>query len=404
MASKSLKSEAPNPGAPKVGAAQLRLLERLCTASGVSGDEGAVRKIVLDEIRPYVSELRVDALGNVLARRPGEHPGAGLRVMLAAHMDEVGFMIVQDEEQGIFRFDTVGSIDARQLVGKPVHVGRERVPGVIGSKPIHLTTAEERKQPLTLEVLRIDVGPENARRVKVGDWAAYATPFERLGPSLRAKALDDRLGVASLIELVKHAPGNIDLLAAFTVQEEIGGRGARVAAYAFDPHMAFVLDCTPAHDLPPWNAVREYSSRDYSSQEYPAPSSQASGKPSTSVFTSINDPENTRYNTKLGSGPAIYVADSATLSDPRLVRHVIETAEALKIPYQIRQPGGGGTDAGAIHQGRAGIPSLSISVPGRYLHTAVSLCRLDDWKNTLALVHAALSRLSPELLDNERGS
>ncbi len=360
---------------PRIAAAQIRLLERLCNACAVSGDEGAVRKIVLDEIRPHVGQVSVDTLGNVLAVRRGEGEDR-LRVMIAAHMDEVGFMLVSDEEQGIFRFEIVGGIDPRQLVGKPVLVGSERTPGVIGAKPVHLTTAEEHKQAFSLESLRIDVGPDNGRKVKVGEWATFATQFERVGPSLRAKALDNRLGVATLIEIVKHAPPNIDLLAAFTVQEEVGLRGARVAAYALDPQLAFALDSTPANDLPPWDAGQGDTPADRS--------------------------ENTRYNTRLGAGPALYIADSGTLSDPRLIRHVVETAEQFNIPYQLRQPGGGGTDAGAIHKQRAGIPSLSISVPGRYAHTAVGLCRLDDWKNTLALFHASLTYLSPAVLQVER--
>lgn len=360
---------------PRIGATQIRLLERLCTTNAVSGDEGAVRKIVIDEIRPYVSDLRIDALGNVLAVRQGQ--GADrLRVMLAAHMDEVGFMIVQDEEQGIFRFELVGGLDVRQLVGKPVSVGKDRTPGVIGAKPIHLSTSEERQKPITLETLRIDVSPDNARKVKVGDWATFATPFKRLGPSLSAKALDDRLGVVNLIELIKHAPDNIDLMVAFTVQEEVGLRGARVAAYALDPQLAFVIDATPANDLPPWNAGVCDNPADCA--------------------------ENTRYNTRLGAGPAIYVADAATLSDPRLIRYVMDIAERSGIPYQIRQPGSGGTDAGAIHKQRAGVPSLSISVPARYLHTPVSICRLGDWKNTLALLHVVLSHLTPAILQVAR--
>jgi putative aminopeptidase FrvX len=285
-------------------------------------------------------------------------------------------MIVDDDGEGIFRVEAVGGLDARQLAGKPVWVGRQHLPGVIGAKPVHLTSPEERKRALSLDTLRIDVGPENGKKVKVGDRATFATPFARLGPSLRGKALDDRLGVATLIELVRQAPSNIDLLAAFTVQEEVGLRGARVAAYALDPDLAFALDCTPANDLPAWNNAGQYDD------------------PSAG--------ENTRYNTRLGEGPAIYVADSSTLSDPRLIRHVVETAQALGIPYQIRQPGGGGTDAGAIHKQRLGIPSLSISVPGRYAHTAALLARLDDWKNTLRLVHAALTRLPIDLLSVER--
>jgi endoglucanase len=238
---------------------------------------------------------------------------------------------------------------------------------VIGAKPIHLTTEDERKKTIPKDSLRIDVGPENKTKVKVGDRATFATKYRRVGPSIQAKALDDRLGTASLIELVKHAPQNIDLLAAFTVQEEVGLRGARVAAYALDPDLAFVLDSTPAFDLPP-----------------------------------LDEGENVQYNTQLGAGPAIYVADRATLSDPRLIRHLIKTAEAEGIPYQIRQPGGGGTDAGAIHRQKSGIPSVSISTPGRYLHTAVSIARISDWKNTLALIYAALIRLTPKVFAEDR--
>jgi endoglucanase len=356
--------------APGFGEAQIALLERLCNACAVSGDEGEVRKIVLEEIGPHAGQVQVDALGNVLATRPGQGENR-LRVMLAAHMDEVGFMLTSDEEDGIFRFDTVGGLDAQQLVGKPVCIGKEHIPGVIGARPIHLTTSDERQQKVSLEGLRIDVGPGNGKKVKVGDRATFATRFARLGDSLRAKALDDRLGVATLIELLRNAPPNIDLLAAFTVQEEVGLRGARVAAYALDPQVAFALDCTPANDLPPWDSDEGRN-------------------------------ENTRYNTRLGAGPAIYLADSSTLSDPRLAQHLAQTAEALGIPYQLRQPGGGGTDAGAIHKQRLGIPSISVSVPGRYAHTAAGLARLDDWKNTYSLMYHALSRLGPDIFAIDR--
>jgi len=355
---------------PEIGEEQLALLERLCNACAVSGDEGEVRKIVLEEVRPYAEQVTVDALGNVLVSKTGQGENR-LRVMLAAHMDEVGFMLTGDDEDGIFRFDTVGGLDAAQLIGKPVCIGKEHVPGVIGARPIHLATREELSQKISLESLRIDVGQGNGGKVRIGDRATFATQFARLGPSLRAKALDDRFGVASLITLVQHTPPNIDLLAAFTVQEEVGLRGARVAAYTFDPQAAFALDCTPANDLPPWE-------------------------------TDEGRIENTRYNTRLGAGPAIYLADSSTLSDPRLARHLVQTAEALGIPYQLRQPGGGGTDAGAIHKQRLGIPSISLSVPGRYLHTAAGIARLDDWKNTFALIYHALSRLSPDLFALER--
>lgn len=352
---------------PKIGKAQINLLERLCNACAVSGDEGQIRKIILEQIDAQVDEVKIDALGNLLVTRRGSSGGEGkdgkrLRVMLAAHMDEIGLMLTHDEGDGVYRFEMVGGIDERILAGKAVLVGKEGLPGVIGVKPVHLAEREERERGLTIDNLRVDIGPAGGR-VKVGDRATFTTRFTRLGSSLLGKAMDDRLGVATLIELVKHAPANIDLLAAFTVQEEVGLRGARVAAYAFDPDMAIALDSTPAFDLP------------------------------------LDDgEENTRYNTRLGGGPAIYIADGATLSDPRLIRHLVSTAEKYNIPFQFRQPGGGGTDAGAIHKQRSGIPSVSISVPGRYAHTPATIVRLEDWRNTLGLVHAALTDITPTIL------
>jgi endoglucanase len=350
----------------KIGASQLRLLERLSNACAVSGDEGEVRKIVLESIRPLVDHIEVDALGNVLAVRTGHAPGPRLRVMVDAHMDEVGFMLTKDEGDGFYRFDTIGGIDPRFLAGKVVLVGKDHTPAVIGAKPIHLVEKDETKKMLSLDSLRMDVG-QTGTKVKVGDRATFATRFDRLGPSLRGKALDDRLGVATLIELARHVPDHIDLLLSFAVQEELGLRGAGVAAYALQPDVAFALDCTPANDLPVW---------DHS--------------------------ENNTYNTRLGAGPALYIADSRTLGDPRLFGFLMTVAESQGIPYQIRQPGGGGTDAGAIHLQHSGIPSISVSVPGRYLHTPASLVRLEDWQNTLALMVHALTQLTPALLSAER--
>jgi tetrahedral aminopeptidase len=345
---------------PTFGNPQLKLLERLCNIIAVSGDEGEVRKVVLESVKPYADEVKVDALGNVLVTRTGRGRRRA-RVMLDAHMDEVGFMIVDEEGEGLYRFETVGGIDVRHLVGKQVYVGRERTPAVIGAKPIHLMNGDEYTKKVPLDALRIDLGLSG--KAKVGDRAGFATRFRRVGPSIMAKSIDDRIGVATLIELLRQAPPNIDLCAAFSVQEEIGLRGAKVAAQYFNPDLAIAIDSTPANDLP------------------------------------LHDgSENTSYNTKLGRGPAIYVADGSTLHDPRLVRFLRETAEAEKIPYQIRQPGGGGTDSGAIQRALAGIPTVSVSVPHRYTHSPVSIARLDDWKHTLNLLHAALKRITPELL------
>lgn len=350
---------------PQVGDEQLRLLERLSNACAVSGDEGEVRKIVLEEVRPHADEVKVDALGNVLVTRrgSGEHP---LRVMVAAHMDEAGLMITSDEGDGIYRFESVGGVSATDFSGKVMWAGKGHIPAVIGIKPIHLLEPAELKRQFTIDSLRLDVGPA-AGKVKIGDRATFATTFIQQGPSLRGKALDNRLGVATLIELVKHAPPQLDLLAAFTVQEELGLRGARVAAFSLNPDLAITLDSTPAFDLPAWDVD-----------------------------------ENVRYNTRLGSGPAIYVADSGTLYDPRLVRYLVETAKVHGIPYQIRQPGGGSTDAGAIHKQRLGVPSVSVSVPGRYHHSPAAIVRLSDWQHTMNLVATALFHLTSKVLEGER--
>ena len=348
-----------------IGTPQIKLLEKLCNAMSVSGDEGEVRRIVLEEVKPYADEVKVDALGSVLVRKRAStslsKSKKPLRVLLDAHMDEVGFMIVNDEGEGFFQIEVVGGIDPRHLVGKQVIVGKDHTIGVIGAKPIHLTTVAEREQAINVESLRIDLGPEG--KAKVGDHATFATKFKRVGPSIMTKSIDDRIGVAILIELLKHAPKNIELCLSFSVQEEIGLRGAKVAAHYFDPDLAIVVDSTPARDQP-----------DYEGKE------------------------NFTYNTKLGLGPAIYLANSSAIDDPRLVRFLEETAIKEKIPYQFRQPGGGGTNAGSIQQSRAGVPVVSVSVPHRYTHSPISISRVDDWKNTLNLLHASLKRITPSII------
>jgi endoglucanase len=345
---------------PTIATPQIKLLEKLCNAMSVSGDEGEVRRIVLEEVKPHADEVKVDALGSVLVRKKARGKKS-LRVLLDAHMDEVGFMIVHDDGEGFYQFQTVGGIDERHLVGKQVIVGKDHIPGVIGAKPIHLTDAGERSHTVDVDSMRIDLGPEG--KAKAGDRATFAAKFKRVGPSIMSKAIDDRIGVAILIELLKNAPEHIELCLAFSVQEEIGLRGARVAGYYFDPDLAIAVDSTPARDLP------DFDSR-----------------------------ENYTYNTKLGLGPAIYPAHAPVISDPRLVNFLVEVGAKHKIPHQFRQPGGGGTDAGAIQQARAGVPVVSVSVPHRYTHSPVSVARVDDWKNTLNLLHAALQEMSPALL------
>lgn len=342
------------------------LVEKLSNASGVSGAEGSVRAIVKEQLDALKLIYRVDALGNVLVEHSCGKPGA-LRIMLASHMDEVGLMIVEEDEGGLYRIEIVGGIDPRVLPGKTVWVGKQRLPGIIGARPIHLTEDDERKNPISIDSLRIDLGPGGAGKAKPGDRAVFATEFHSNGFSYSGKALDDRLGVAILLTILAEPQKDIDLLAAFTTQEEIGLRGARVAAYALNPDAAFAIDATPANDLPAWN-----------------------------------DDENTGYNTRLGYGPAVYIADGSTLSDPRLVKLLRQTAQKENIPYQIRQPGGGGTDAGSIHKQREGIPSISLSVPIRYAHTPCSIAWQSDIANTLYLIQTVLRKFPADLFSSSR--
>jgi putative aminopeptidase FrvX len=350
-------------------ASLLTNLKHLSNAPGVSGDESAVRRIVIDLIKDHVDDLRVDTLGNVLAvKRARGTATRSVRVMLDAHLDEIGFMIFGANSDGSLKFRAVGGIDDRILPGKAVLVGPDRIPGVIGVKPIHLLDGE--MSVMKIEDLAIDIGAasesEANNLVTVGQTAVFATEFRTWSGATNGaasgKALDDRAGCAVLIEILRGQRLPIEILAAFTVQEEVGLRGAQVAAHTFDPDAAVAIDATPANDLPP-------------------------------VIEQDLSP-----NTRLGHGPAIYVMTRHDLSDPRLVRHFMTTGDALKIPYQIRQPGGGGTNAGGIIPTRSGVPTISVSVPARYIHSPASLIYLKDVRATVALVRDSVARLTPQVL------
>jgi putative aminopeptidase FrvX len=343
---------------PKSG---ITLLKRLSEACGVSGGETAVRTIVLEALKGKIKEAKTDALGNLLVRCR-TRGRISKRVMVAAHMDEVGLILMQPGAEGMWKFEAVGGVNEQTLPGKAVWIGKNRAPGVIGVKPTHLIEKEESERPIKIDSLAIDAGAKDkdgaAAMFHPGERAAFATPFRVERGAMFGKALDDRLGVAALIELAADPPPGIELLAAFTAQEEIGLRGARVAAHALDPQLAIVLDATPAADMPMWDGG-----------------------------------ENVAYNTKCGGGPAIYVSDGRMISDSHMVRLLTGAAIKRGIRYQIRQPGGGGTDAGAIHLARAGVPSVSVSVPCRSLHAPVSTARFDDWRALTALVRGALEDL-----------
>lgn len=340
------------------------ILRELSEAIGVSGNEGGVRAVILDALREHVDEVKVDALGNVLAFKRGTGRDR-LRVMLSAHMDEIGLMVVGHDGDGFLRVDAVGGIDPRLLPGTTVLVGPEHMPGVIGIKPIHLAKEDERERVLQIEDLAVDVGANGKDEAKklapLGTTIAFATRFRELGPTVSGKAFDDRAGCAVLVELVRGARFRCDLHAVFTVQEEVGLRGAQVAAYAIAPDCAFALEGTVADEIP--------------------------------------KDKDTSPTSELGKGPAITVMDRSFIADRRLVRLLTGTAEALGIPYQLKQPGVGGTDSGAIHQTRQGVPSATVAVPCRYIHSPVSILSLDDLNNTVRLMRESLARLTRRVLD-----
>jgi endoglucanase len=238
---------------------------------------------------------------------------------------------------------------------------------VIGVKPIHLLEGREDQKVLKIESLVVDIGASSKDEAKklapMGTYVAFATQFRDLGPTVSGKAFDDRAGCAVLVELLQGERYGFDLYAAFTVQEEVGLRGARVAAYAIEPDCAFALEGTIADDIP----------------------KDKEGSPTT----------------ELGKGPAITVMDRSFIADRRLVRLLTSTADELGIPYQFKQPGIGGTDAGAIHLAREGVPSVAVAVPSRYIHSPVAILSREDFENTVRLMRESLSRLTRNTLKRE---
>lgn len=339
------------------------MLKALSEAFGPSGCEGEVREVILGAIADKVDEYRVDALGNLIGLRKGT-ANPGFKVMVAAHMDEVGFMITHADESGLLHFTKVGGIDDRVLPAKVVRIGEKRLPGVLIIKPIHLLKQEERKKVMTYDQLAIDVGvsskAEAEKLVQKGDYAVFDVGFGDLGSLVKGKAFDDRAGCAVLVSLIEGGPYPFDLYAVFTTMEEVGLRGARVAGYSVMPDAAFVLEGTICDDSP--------KERDVS--------------PTTEV----------------GKGPAISFMDRSVIADRRLVRLVIETAEAEGIPYQFKQPGKGGTDAGAIHLAQTGVPTVPVSVPSRYIHSPVSMLSKSDFEHTVRLMSSVLRRLTPDVV------
>jgi len=341
------------PAAPEIN---FGLLKRLCETPAVPGREEQLREVLRAVLAERCDSVETDVLGNVIGRRRGT--GTGPRVMLAAHMDEIGFFVRHIDDKGFLRLQPVGGFDARVLVAQRVLVHGYRcsegpLRGVLSlaTKPIHLLSAEEAKPP-KLEEFFVDVGlpAERARELaEVGDPVTLDRTVERAGECAIGKAMDDRAGVYVLVEALRLAERTAaEIVAVATAQEEIGSRGAMAAAYHLEPTVAIALDVTLAVDIP-------------------------------------GGSEHERV-TQLGKGPAIKLMDSSSVSHPKLVRHVRDLAERAGIPYQLEVLPRGGTDAGPIQRSRGGVPTLTLSIPTRYVHTVNEMVHLRDLAQAVQLL------------------
>ena len=340
----------------------LENLKALCALDGVSGDEDRVRDFIRRQAEPWAETVRTDALGNLIVHKRGRKP-AGNKLLLCAHMDEVGLIVTRATEDGFLRFDFVGGVDRRVALGKPVVLGPDKIPGVIGMKAIHMLSAEERKKVPKTEALYLDIGAadkeEALSKVPLGTYGAFVGEPEELGDGLlKAKAIDDRVGCAILLELLKEDLP-LDVTFAFTAQEEVGTRGAFGAAFSVTPEAALVLETTTAADLPGVEGARRVC----------AP----------------------------GRGPVISYMDGGTIYDRSLFETLRRLAEERQIPWQVKEYIAGGNDARTIQRSKAGVRVAALSAAVRYLHAPASVGSLSDFEDMLKLTRAFLEHTAETL-------
>lgn len=334
------------------------MLKELTTLNGVSGKEGAVREYIKNKVAPYADEIITDKMGNLIAIKKGKSNTK--RFMICAHMDEVGFIVKGITDDGFLKFAEVGGIDARLLVGKRVYVGENGVTGVLGIKAVHMTTAEERKTPVKMKDMYIDIGcdskEEAEKKASLGDYIYFDSEYVEFGNNkIKAKALDDRVGCANLIRIVEKLQPEYDTYFVFTVQEEVGLRGAKTAAKSIMPDAALILEGTICADT-------------------------------------CDAPESAHVST-MGKGPVLSIMERSSRSDIEFVKMIENTAKTADIPYQFKRTGAGGNDAGAIQVTGGGVKTAVISVPCRYIHSAVSVIDKTDFENTYKLALAVCKNI-----------
>jgi endoglucanase len=339
----------------------IELFREICEAPGAPGYENKIRKVILREIKDFADEISVDNMGNVIALRKGN--GDGPKLMVAAHMDEIGFMVSHIDEHGFLRFHPLGGFDPKTLTAQRVIVhGKKDLMGVMGSKPIHVMTAEERAKLPVLTDYFIDIGLPYEEVIK---YVSVGTPITRerglieIGHCVNSKSIDNRVSVFMLVETLRELKGvdlPCDFYAAFTVQEEVGLRGASVAAHQVDPDFGIALDTTIAYDLP---AARNHE-----------------------------------MITRLGEGVAIKVMDSSVVCDQRMVRFMQDRAEAAGIKFQMEVLPAGGTDTGALQRyGKRGSIAGALSIPTRHLHQVIEMAHKEDIRNGIDLLKECILHL-----------
>ena len=336
------------------------LLKKLSDAHGISGYEDEVREIVKAELEDVVDEIRIDRMGNLICVKNGGE----FKEMIAAHMDEIGFMVKHIDDKGFIRFTPIGGWFDQIALGQRVilHGNKGKVYGVIGSKPPHLMKGDERKKAIELKDMFIDVGASSKDEVldmgvEVGTPITIDRELVTLGKRVTGKALDNRAGLAMMILALKETKSDATIFAVGTVQEEVGLKGAKVSAFAIEPDVAIATDVCIATDYP--------------------------------------GTESAHMDVELGKGPAITIADASgrgLIASRKVLEWLRSTAEKYEIPYQLEVAEGGTTDATAIHLTKEGIPTGVISVPARYIHSPVEVIDVEDLKNGAKLIARALER------------
>jgi putative aminopeptidase FrvX len=349
----------------------LTMLKELTDAKGIPGNEREVREVMRKYIEPFADEITTDGLGSLIAKKIGKEGGP--KIMVAGHLDEVGFMITQIDDKGFLRFQPVGGWWGQVMLAQRVTIVTRKgdVTGIIGSKPPHILSPEARKKPVEIKDMFIDIGAssrEDAQEwgVRPGDMVVPYFEFTVMNNEkmLLAKAWDNRIGCAIAIDVLKHLKGvdhpNV-VYGVGNVQEEVGLRGAKTASSKINPDIGFAVDVGIAGDTP---GVSEREAM-----------------------------------SKMGKGPQVVIYDASLVAHKGLRDVVTDTADELNIPYQFESIPGGGTDAGSIHLTHNGVPALAITIATRYIHSHAAMLHRDDYENAVKLIVEVIKRLDRETVD-----